>query len=218
VSVSAVDVKLTPVYREDKIRIPTRRNLGMRSGSGSTKAVSSDVGVVLMVVVAVILAASVGVIAFDLGERLDGPGSVAGVTTDARVSDGFFSGGNYRVTLSHVAGDSLGSEDVRLIVRASAGVARVEFEEFEGEARRFRESSSKIETVTGPGSPPGDDVIYTFSGNRMPAEFGPGDRVKVVVRRDAVGEDGVEVVLVDTTEEKVVSKNEIPSDRFPGPG
>lgn len=184
---------------------------------GRAKAVSSNVGVVLMLVIAVVLAASVGVVVFDLQDRLKQPGSVAGVTTDAGVADGYFAGGNYKVVLSHVAGDSLGSEDTELVVRTSGGVARVEFAGFDGEARRFRESSSKVESVTGPGSPPGDGVIYTFSGNSMPGEFGPGDRIEVIIRSGAVDKnEEVEIVLVDTSDKKVVSEHSIPGSEFPG--
>jgi FlaG/FlaF family flagellin (archaellin) len=190
----------------------------MRRRRPSTEAVSSDVGMILMVVIAVILTASVGAIVFDLGDRLDGPGSTAGVTTDADVSEGFFSGDNYKISLTHVAGDTIDSEEAELIVRASAGTVRVSFADFEGEARRFRKSSSKVTEVTGPGTPPGDDVIYTFSGNRMPAELGPGDSIEVVVRRDAIGEnEDVEIVLVDTADEKVVSRHVVGSDEFPEP-
>ena len=182
----------------------------------SAKAVSSNVGVILMVVVAVVLAAAVGVTVFDLQDKLQDPGTVAGVTTDARVADGYFSGGNYKVVLTHVAGDSIDSEDTELVVRTSKGVARVEFADYEGEASRFRESSSKVERVTGPGSPPGDDIIYTFAGNSMPAEFGPSDHIEVVVRTSVVSEnDEVEIVLVDTAEENVVSEHEIQADEFP---
>ncbi len=186
---------------------------------GRTNAVSSNVGVVLMLVIAVVLAAAVGVVVFDLQDRLKQPGSVAGVTTDAGVADGYFAGGNYKVVLSHVAGDSLGSKDTELVVRTSKGVARVEFADFEGdeEARRFRESSSKVESVTGPGSPPGDGVIYTFSGNSMPGEFGPGDRIEVIIRSGAVDKnEEVEIVLVDTSDKKVVSEHSIPGSEFPG--
>ena len=170
----------------------------------------------MMIVVAVVLAAAVGVTVFDIQDRLKDPGTVAGVTTDARIADGYFAGGNYKVVLTHVAGDSIDSENVELVVRTSKGVARVEFSDFEDEARRFKESSSKVERVTGPGSPPGDDIIHTYSGNKMPAEFGPGDSIEVVVRTSAVSEnDVVEIVLVDTAEEKVVSQHEIQADEFP---
>lgn len=185
---------------------------------GRTNAVSLNVGVVLMLVIAVVLAASVGVVVFDLQDRLKQPGSVAGVTTDAGVADGYFAGGKYKVVLSHVAGDSLDSEDTRLIVRSSAGTARVEFADFNDEAKKFRESSSKIEEVTGPGgSHPGDKVIYTFSGNSMPAEFGPGDLIEVVILPGAVDKnEEVEIVLVDTSDKKVVSEHSIPGSEFPG--
>ena len=184
---------------------------------GRTNAVSSNIGVVLMLVIAVVLAAAVGVTVFDLQDRLKQPGSVAGVTTDAGVADGYFAGGNYKVVLSHVAGDSLGSEDTELVVRTSGGVARVEFAGFDGEARRFRESSSKVESVTGPGNPPGDGVIYTFSGNSMPGEFGPGDSIEVVIRSGAVDKnEEVEIVLVDASDKKVASEHSIPGSEFPG--
>jgi flagellin-like protein len=180
------------------------------------KGISPVIGVILMVAITVILAGVIGTNLLGLQDRLEEPGAVAGITADAEVSEGYFAGGNYKVVLTHVAGDKLDSEDTRLIVRSSAGTARVDFADFPDEAKQFRESSSKIEEVTGPGgSYPGDKVIYTFSGNKMPAEFRPGDSIEVVVLKSAVGGEEVEVVLVDTEEKKVMSKSEIPSGEFP---
>lgn len=112
-------------------------SLGESVSSGN-RAVSPVVGVVVMVAVTVVLAAVVGVFAFDTGGRVGDPAPVAAfevstetVTFSDNTDDG---GGAYTTTvatITHRSGQSIDAEDLRVTVngRRAWDVAGLEVRE-----------------------------------------------------------------------------------------
>lgn len=88
----------------------------------SSRAVSSVIGVVLMVGVVVILASVVGVFALGTTENIKEPAPTVGQT-----SGEFEPGPNKQVVrITHIAGDTINVENIEIIVRASGSEVNTE--------------------------------------------------------------------------------------------
>jgi FlaG/FlaF family flagellin (archaellin) len=78
------------------------------------RAVSSAIGVVLMVAAVVVVAATTAVFALGVGEKLDEPApNVAETTGEFEVGD------PQRVRITHVSGDVVPADEIEIVVRAS---------------------------------------------------------------------------------------------------
>ena len=107
------------------------------------RAVSPVIGVILMVAITVILAAVIGTFVLGLGDSLGDSQPTAQISADIT---------NESVTFSHDGGDSIASEDLRVIVTAGNNSA----EQGNLFADRFSVGSERTVTFEGTGETESD--------------------------------------------------------------
>lgn len=173
---------------------------------GEQRAVSSVVGVVLLIALTVVLAGSIATFALNFGDELDEPGPYAGVTTDAEFDSG--NGCGEYVRLTHLTGDEVKTSDMRLLVRVRGGEMEATIENLPSTSSSFSSSANAPHVF-------GDtDVIDQggcAGGALLEDEWGPGTAIVFRVNdgpttTDLQPGDEVEVIVVDDEADAVVTR------------
>lgn len=185
-------------------------------------AVSPAVGVTLMVAITIIIAAAAGIIFLDLADELRDPGATAGTTTEGDAIDRLFLPDDaVLVKISHVAGDDLHAEDMKLIIRSPGGTAEVVVPDT-GIGVAFdppEEYASNLGAADSVNVSDPEDILQEFdSNNRLPKILEPGEDIRIVVDGEEAGiDDGegeIEVVIVERSSDTVVATHEFPASEF----
>ncbi len=169
------------------------------------RGVSPVVGVAMMIVIVVALVAVVGGGFLGMGGMLEDPGPYSGVETDAEItSSGSAScSGDDVVTITHLSGDPVPTENLELIIRIRGG-------EHEATITNLPTGGSTIDD----GNLEGDtDVIDESSGcvggALLEEEWVTGSALEFRVNHgesttDLQPGDEIEIVAVDTESETIV--------------
>lgn len=95
--------------------------------TGSDRAVSPVIGVILMVAITVILAAVIGTFVLDLGQSAGNRAPSASLAVDADAGSDHFN-------VSHKGGDSLNAQDTKVVIRNESGSGEVTYNATSGSA------------------------------------------------------------------------------------
>lgn len=173
--------------------------------STSEKGSSPVIGTILMVAITVILAGVIGASVLGLQERTKEPGSVAGATTDGSLDAevGFPGGTAVVAKITHISGDRVSAEDMRIHVNAPGGSAQIDPE---GGCGNLDCSGMSIRDP--------DNVLKpTYnSEHEIPPEFAGGRTIKLAMDKanaDLNKGDEVTVSVVDKDSDRVMSKNDL---------
>jgi len=170
--------------------------------SRDKRAVSPVLGIVLIAVVTIGLATTVGVFALNLGGTVEKT-PVTGMTADVEVTG---PGTTPEITILHVSGDRIRSSEMEILVKSPNGTAYID-------PTGGINATENIHQFT-----EGNQGILTGTPDRsyVPEYFSAGDRIEVELSVDAGHTEGGDatVSVLHKPTEKLVSRHEFSNDEL----
>jgi flagellin-like protein len=181
----------------------------MKTSMNSARGVSSVIGVVLMVAVAVILAAAVGTFALGFTNAIQEPAPQV-ANADAKLIADISGGGDQKVRITHRGGDTVNVSNLEIVVSFSDSSKRsrlvgiptdkIEASDFEGDDIWDGRNGIGTKGALAPSDPEGADgkwssgefIEFRITSGSVP--LSPGDRVYVKIVHEPSGN-----VLIDRT-------------------